>query len=157
MNRSLNENTDEAVTPERIPNALENALAQLKENPSLISSLFSALSGMPQPESSSGAAQPSDAPANAPTEDSPKAPSPPIAPSPELLQILPAFMALLGHGSEAKGEKGVACTAIPPKASDKRCALLSALRPYLNVRRQEAIDTFLRLGTLSAFMKKSGS
>ena len=149
MNRSLNENTDEAVTPERIPNALENALAQLKENPSLISSLFSALSGMPQPESSSGAAQPSDAPANAPTEDPPTAPSPPLAPSPELLQILPAFMALLGHGSEAKGET--------PKASDKRCALLSALRPYLNVRRQEAIDTFLRLGTLSAFMKKSGS
>ena len=149
MNRSLNENTDEAVTPERIPNALENALAQLKENPSLISSLFSALSGMPQPESSSGAAQPSDAPANAPTEDSPKAPSTPIAPSPALLKSLPAFMALFGDGSAAKGET--------PKASDKRCALLSALRPYLNVRRQEAIDTFLRLGTLSAFMKKSGS
>ena len=68
-----------------------------------------------------------------------------MAKLPEVISVLRPMLGNVGHEKEH--------TKSPPHASDRRMALLCALKPYLSPRRCEAVDYITRISRLGDVMK----
>ena len=123
---------------------LFGTLASLMEHPeirNLITSLKS-------PADGAGADAPAPAAEAAPAEEAqPSQPALPALP-PELLARLPGLLAQFSKGpqpAKASEKEGTA----DRRDEARRTALLQALRPYLNPKRQAVLDGMLQLGDLA--------
>ena len=128
-----------AATP-----AISDAIDRLLANPELLSSVASAI-GLSVP-SSLGAQDGSALPASSeePTDVLPTAA--PSTGTGDLGHTI-ATLAPLLSGFSGKGTGKTA-------SDDPRACLLRALKPYVNRRRAEAIDTIIQLSRVSEVMKK---
>ena len=70
-----------------------------------------------------------------------------------MMQRLPDVMKVIGP-LMSKGGGGMGGKAVSVKSSDKRACLLTAIKPYLNPQRCEAIDYIIRFSELSELIKK---
>ena len=108
--------------------SLSNAIDQIMAHPELISMVASALGGAAEPR-----------------EASPPPEAESVSPSPSTAS-LSALTPLLASLSKAKDKD-------THKERDPRAALLCALKPYLSMGRQEAIDYMIRISQISDLLK----
>lgn len=131
----MSDTQENAGFSSELPNMgeLSNIINALKENPQILSSVFSALGANSHPD----AAAPSD---SQPLRN-------PEAAADKLPEMVSALAPLLAddHFSQGKGA---------PAQSDHKTALLYALRPYLSPERREIIDYILKFSKLGELIKK---
>ena len=108
---------------------LSAVIGKLTENPALLSGLISSLSKPPEP-----------------VEKPPEVPSTPQIDPDAMSKLLPVMSMLGGLGSPQSSGG-------PPKQSNPRCELLSALRPFLSPSRCEAIDYMIKMDGLSGILR----
>lgn len=135
---------------------LENAISKLMSNPTLMAAVNEAVAGMKKPQGDSAQGSGDSSPAEeaegkAPdTEKDETARSASATPGglPFDPSMLAAFSSMLGGlniGSGSPGRHGGS----GDEERKRRCALLSALKPYLNPHRRETIDYMLGIDRLS--------
>ena len=124
--------------------AISDAIARLMANPELLASVASAI-GLP----ASPAIGAQNETAHPPSDEEKSEALPTAAPSAGLgdLGNTVATLAPLLSGLSGKGGGKSA-------PDDPRACLLRALKPYVNPRRGEAIDTIIQLSRVSEVMKK---
>lgn len=128
-------NNQDTPAPDQLPELL-NTIMSNKELMEKISSIV----GTPNEESGTG--------------DSPKAPADlgAMLSDPNIMAKLPEVISvlrpMLGDTAKKEGPKSNSA-----HASDRRMALLCALKPYLSPRRCEAIDYITRISKLGDMMK----
>ena len=120
---------------------LSKAIEGILAHPELISMVASTLGKPPQSVES-----PMDAAPAADAEASPLAAIAESAPTPSAEAISALAPLLSGLSGLKKGGS-------PSKSDDPRICLLLALKPYLSASRCEAIDTMIRLSTISEVLR----
>lgn len=124
------------------PLDLSHAIDTLLARPDLIATVASALGKAPPSIPPPAEGEVTASPLEAIAESAPKEAAPPEAIS-ALTPIL----------SNLSGLSGIKKGAPPPKSNDPRVCLLLALKPYLSASRCEAIDTMIRLSTISELLR----
>ena len=123
--------------------AISDAIERLLANPELLSNVAAAI-GLPTPAHAAQKETSRDLPSE---KDSKAGAAPAHGASMEGLgNTVAALAPLLSGLSDKSGAK--------PSSDDPRACLLRALKPYVNRRRADAIDTMIRLAHVSEIMKK---
>lgn len=135
--------------------AEENPLAAILGDPQLLSRLSGVIESLKKETPLESATTPKDIPTSTDPPSAPTSTAPLSAPTadalssvlsnPELMAKLPDIMTALTP--VLKGQS------YPKPSTDKRTALLLALRPYLSEGRCEAIDYITRIGKLGDVVK----
>lgn len=124
------------------PSSLSDAINMLMENPAIISSVASALGNL----SSVNEGQTESAPAqdeSAVKAEAPQSPQPDLS---SLVSTLTPLMSGLSGSKNSGRSRGSTET-------DRREALLYALKPYVSEGRREAIDYIIRISRMSEVLK----
>ena len=132
------ETTDREETLGASPD-LSRMLDKVLSNPEILSSVAAALS-------KDGKSQTKEIFVNEQKEKEVAGGSPDIE---AMMQNIPDVMKIVGP-MMSKGDGRSA----PSRPNDKRACLLSAMKPYLNSHRCEAIDYIIRISELSELIKK---
>ena len=120
--------------------SISDAIAMLKNDPSIISTVASALSGSTSSEASESDEEISQ-------QDPPQAIG--VHQGELNLDKLPEIISVIAPMLSGKQSQ------FHPKASDDhRTALLCALKPYLSSGRQEIIDSIIKISKLSEMIKR---
>ena len=128
--------SESAQIPPAAPPALSDAIERLLANPELLSSVASAIGFSPPVKS-----EIADAPT--PEPSLPNASSPPSDLGNTVATLAPLLSGMMGKGDGGR---------LAP--DDPRTCLLRALKPYVNPRRAEAIDTVIQLSRMTEIVKK---
>lgn len=134
------------------PSSLSDAISRLMENPEIISTVASALGNMsaqknePPPPDTGVSAEATEAEQ---TSTSPSQPAPDLS---ALATSLVPLMSGLGGGSRSYSKKSDNCS-----ETERREALLCALKPYVSESRREAIDYIIRISRISELLKPNQS
>ncbi len=142
--------TNETASGGTVPPNFSEMLDKVLANPEIISTVAAALSkGGEEPsvekEETAQKVGASETAAKGETEENGTS-SPDIA---AMMQRLPDVMKLVGPMMSKGGGKSLSS-----RANDKRTCLLTAIKPYLNPHRCEAIDYIIRFSELSELIKK---
>ena len=128
-----------------LPNDFSAILDKVLSNPDILTTVASALSGIP----SNGTGEAESKGADAPRVDESAMASAPLD-TDVMMQKLPQIMKMLSPMISGTGAKNHAPAHDP---TDKRACLLLAIKPYLSKERCEAIDYIIKFSKLSEILK----
>ena len=121
--------------------SIANALAMLKEDPSIITSIASAFSS--SVTSGSSEAETAGAEESRAGEPIARSTMPDLEKLPEMISVIAPMLSGKNHLSHLSGG-----------GEDHRTALLCALKPYLSKGRQEMIDSIIKISKISEAIKR---